>query len=759
MDNLKLMDNLNGLKWITRRKHQWLAYQLMAKLLYALAITLVIVAILLCFVPLPLWVYVLTLGACFTGLLFFSGIVNIGHSEIAHMLDVRFPQLQHSASLLLKPSHALGTLQQLQVNRLQQSVSDLSATDFISYRALYRPLIAVSLAAVVYLGISHYVAPRLDRYRNNSLDEIVAQPTKPPVALPPTVTAAQVVIKAPIYTKLPEHKQNHLNIVAPIGSTIDLHLTTSTSAGEMAVLLDGKTQLALQRHPTDSLQWEASFKPQKSGFYQLVLDGELSALYPLELIPDLPVSIQVTNPEQYTIIDFGFPEIVDLKATLKDDYAIANAQLVATISTGKGEGVSFKSHEIPLSTAIVGRKDATLTQKIDLKKLGMASGDELYFYLKANDYTGQESRSDVFVVVLQDTAALFSMSGMVSGVDLVPEYFRSQRQIIMDTEKLIAEMDTLSTPEAQNKSNNLGIDQQLLRLRYGQFLGEEAEDDIGGHIGHNHDDDHPGHSHLPKEEIVSHGRVRDWKNHDPNHEGHEDHAEEFERANAAEVPIDVGELIAAMSHQHDRAEDATFFDAEQKAHLKATLTEMWNTELRLRTYKPQEALPYAYKALRLLKELQQKSRVYVGKAPTKTTPLSPEKRLTGDLEEIAGATRQYSAVEDPSSLTMRQDLQRTLAFLSNLKTTQQLDDTGLRLLLMAEGSILEAASLEPTKYLGALKAIRLLEERSGKNSLAEIQLVEKAIHDLLPTLMQQPLKKSHASKQNIYQLYFDQLTH
>ncbi|MBC8111611.1 MAG: hypothetical protein H7Y04_11170, partial [Verrucomicrobia bacterium] len=48
-----------------------------------------------------------------------------------------------------------------------------------------------------------------------------------------------------------------------------------------------------------------------------------------------------------------------------------------------------------------------------------------------------------------------------------------------------------------------------------------------------------------------------------------------------------------------------------------------------------EALPYAHKALELIKSLQQKSRVYVEKTGFKPPTLKPaEKRLSGELAEI-----------------------------------------------------------------------------------------------------------------------------
>ncbi|MCU7371185.1 hypothetical protein PEC18_09965 [Paucibacter sp. O1-1] len=65
-------------------------------------------------------------------------------------------------------------------------------------------------------------------------------------------------------------------------------------------------------------------------------------------------------------------------------------------------------------------------------------------------------------------------------VNIMPEYFRSQRQIIIDTEKLIAKRKKLPTKEFASISNEIGFDQKVLRLRYGQYLGEEFETSIGG---------------------------------------------------------------------------------------------------------------------------------------------------------------------------------------------------------------------------------------------------------------------------------------
>ena len=63
----------------------------------------------------------------------------------------------------------------------------------------------------------------------------------------------------------------------------------------------------------------------------------------------------------------------------------------------------------------------------------------------------------------------------------LPAYFRSQRQIIIDSEALLAERAALDEAKFLARADAIGVDQKILRLRYGQFLGEESEGHGGGH--------------------------------------------------------------------------------------------------------------------------------------------------------------------------------------------------------------------------------------------------------------------------------------
>ena len=161
--------------------------------------------------------------------------------------------------------------------------------------------------------------------------------------------------------------------------------------------------------------------------------------------------------------------------------------LIATVAKGSGEAVKFR--ELPLdfsvNTLLPDGRTRRLARTLDLGALGLEPGDELYFFVQAYD-NRQPTRQphalgDAFHHVARAAGKATDTGKGLAGINLVPQYFRSERQIIIDTNKLIADRPSLPDQEFRTRANNLGIDQQLLRLRYGQLLGEELENSAGDH--------------------------------------------------------------------------------------------------------------------------------------------------------------------------------------------------------------------------------------------------------------------------------------
>jgi hypothetical protein len=317
----------------------------------------------------------------------------------------------------------------------------------------------------------------------------------------------------------------------------------------------------------------------------------------------------------------------------------------------------------------------------------------------------------VYIVSLQDTTQLLSMDGLIGGVNVKPEFFRSERQIILDSEKLLRDRDSISKEAFNTRSNELGNDQKLLRLRYGKFLGEEAESDIN-----------------PKEE--ENDAVSDPKNF----------------GNAAVV-------LDKYSDKHDNAEDAQFFDPGVKAQLKATLTEMWKAELQLRLYKPEAALPFEYKALRLLKDLQQKSRMYVAKTAYNPAPLKMEKRLTGDLSKIIQPVDHQTIKSGDDEYVV---LKNAVGVLESLKYEKISSNADIHTLQLANQQLSERASAQPQLYLPAVSALRKIIS-TGKAKKSDISAIEKAIQKILPAGKLFPSAPQNSADMGLSSQYYKNL--
>lgn len=633
---------------------------------------------------------------------------TISSHDVARYLNNRFPALEESSQLFLKPQQTLGFLERIQIARIEPKLLELPK---IRHRSLFLRVAAFTFAGMVALtillipfGKGMNAAPGSKAGKSISAKENIE-------TLPANIESVDITILPPAYTGKTSRTQKDFTLLVESGAEVVWTIRATRPVREMGLIFNDKERLQLRPLNKTKTLWQVRRAIQNPGFYQVKVNGQLSDLYQLQTIKDHAAFIRINTPKQYSTIDFGQPQTVRLKASITDDYGVKNAVIIATTASGRGEGVKFKEQQLSFSANFQHlRRNYALQRNIDLKSLGMVPGDELYFYVKALDNFNQESRSETYFVTIQDTAELMSMEGMSSGINLVPEYFRSMRQIIIDTEKLIKDRSSVSTDDFNTRSNNLGIDQKLLRLRYGKFLGEESND-----IDH---DEHAG---------------------------------------EAPAPIgDVTAVIKEFGHNHDNSEDATFFEPELKSQLKATLTEMWNAELRLRTYRPAEALPFEYKALRLLKDLQQKSRAYVAKTSIKTTPLKPETRLSGELDKIINPFNRRDLKADSDPLIA---LRKTPRIINSLKDREKLTVGDRQILAEANRILSSKAVSNPSIYLGAVITLRkIISDEAYSADLSELMIIEKALQKALAGRLKVPQATAQDGTLDLSKIYFRNLS-
>lgn len=371
-------------------------------------------------------------------------------------------------------------------------------------------------------------------------------------------------------------------------------------------------------------------------------------------------------------------------------------------------------------------------------KLGLEPGDELYFYVQALDNkvpVANHSRTETFFISLQDTTTEITVADSGLGVDLMPEYFRSQRQIIIETEKLLKEKKKISRQVFNSTSNELGYDQKVLRLRYGQFLGEEADSGIGQQAGgheteklEDEKDTDPskefGHKHDTENE---HNLVEPKKDHD--HDGEIKNPEEKE------------DPMKDFMHNHDDTEEATFFVQSVKAKLKAALTLMWDAELYLRLYEPAKSLPYQYKILNLLKEISNDSRIYVHRTGFDPPPLKEDKRLTADLSEVKTSSNLHGQEKEETLPAIRKALILTEEMLNKNQVT--LSVGGKQIFNRAGRELAVLAVEEPGIYLTTLSLIKSLVDQNVEDSEMTSVLtgIRKDLWKVLPDEILSPTRQ------------------
>jgi hypothetical protein len=368
---------------------------------------------------------------------------------------------------------------------------------------------------------------------------------------------------------------------------------------------------------------------------------------------------------------------------------------------------------------------------MNLRNLGMEPGDELYFYVQAIDNKTPKphlARSETYFISLQDTSALANTLDASLGADVMPDYFRSQRQIIIDTEKLLAQKSKITRKVFNERSNALAHDQKVLRLRYGEFLGEEFESGIGPSSAVS------GESANDIQKKFGHDHDGDDDRHLDNSDGHVDNNKptDGQKENALEEFV----------HAHDGEEEATFFVQSIKAKLKAAISIMWDAELHLRLFEPKTSLPFQYKALKLLKEISQESRIYVHRTGFDPPPLKEESRLIGDLSEIQNS--KYESRTSNKNISGGVGLALSLIdqFIASDSIWNDRDTENIFTKAGQELAVLELK--QPGGYLKALSGLKMLVEQQDNSIIDHKTLVElrAALWNALPRSIEGPNVKS-----------------
>jgi len=611
-----------------------------------------------------------------------------------------FPEAEYSLHLL-KKGQDITFLEALQVKRLDSFFPDILKRirpwylerDFILVFSGTCACLVLSILLVIWpfhlspAGHQHKISrdsPNFSVHKtSNSKNELVE---------------GHLMIFPPSYTHLKNRTQDSFNAVVPQGTKLVWTFSTTGRkrliAGEGSYAFNSESRLVL--------------KAMRSMSYQIEINKRILGPYCIEVKPDSAPHIVILRGAGMHTFNWKQAKSLLLVFKITDDYGIGAASLILTTASGSGEAVKFKKADsIILSKPANASRSLFYSRTLDLVDYKMAPSDELYGFVVASDHAGHESRSETFMVRIADTSTTAAGLKAGSANEIKPEFFRSQRQIIIETEALLKDRKRLSKPEYRERSNELGEDQKLLRLRYGKFLGEENENEVG-----------EGSSGKPS----------------------------------------FGDEKATMdlyTDKHDNAEDNSFLDPDSRRQLKAILAPMWQSELMLRTARSHEALPFEYTALRLLKHFQEGSRVYLKKSGSSLREIQvKENRLKGSQVGIEShlEVSRYLKSDTSAFLNRLMHLMIVSSTSSNRKD-EPLTPTEDRD-LSRFSSMLQTSGQKETALLRLTSTIQRWRTGLGRPNAKAIQALATEIRRRMDLTGQSQLIENRAFHSNIADRYF-----
>lgn len=539
---------------------------------------------------------------------------RFGRGWLVRHLDAARGDIEDSADLLFVDATSLGTLQKLQRARVEARLAD--------WPPVLRPawstgwLLSLWILSAVVLVVAVSWSRPSATLLAPSAEGVASTPGVP------RLVGQRLRVVPPAYTGLPAQDLDTLDARAPQGSWLIWTLAFAPAPKAASLdFLDGRRIALLPE--TDA--WRGQALLDRAALYRVMPIGvrQFPRLHRLDAVPDQPPSVVVRSPPHTLTIADAHPKRWPLLFEARDDYGVAStATLRITVASGDGEQVTFREDSLTLRGTGFPRH-RRFAASLDLAALGFAGPGDLVAELTIADNAPTPHMVHAPAQILRwlpaRPAQMAGLDGAIRAT--LPAYLRSQRQVINDAEDLLAHRRALPANRFAARSQSIGGDQHALRLHYGEFLGQENE-------------------------------------------GHEN---EMPTADAAASPV-LGheeDVLADYGHKHDDSESATLFDPETKARLTGAVEQMWQSELALNQGDPARALPFANRALVLIKQVQQATRVFIARvgAP-ELPPIDESRRLTGkrdglgpdDLALPALAGDQGTAARVWASVTTAQGL-------------------------------------------------------------------------------------------------------
>jgi hypothetical protein len=172
------------------------------------------------FLSIPLAITITLASIAVLGFFAWRSVQIFDNAWLIRQLDLREGNLEDSSDLLFKPVPELSTLQNLQRERIEQRVLDLTKIDLREQWPI--KIIVLSFSAALILGLTAMFFPQ-EKLRDG-VAVVTPANAKSASNVPVLLINQQIVIRAPAYTGLSARSEKNLQVKFPEGSTLSWNL-------------------------------------------------------------------------------------------------------------------------------------------------------------------------------------------------------------------------------------------------------------------------------------------------------------------------------------------------------------------------------------------------------------------------------------------------------------------------------------------------------------------------------------------------------
>lgn len=433
--------------------------------------------------------------------------------------------------------------------------------------------------------------------------------------------AVTIHVTPPSYSGLKGYliPQSSDSIRVPTGSRIDFDIETrgqevALQAISGGSIIFGGSVTDLRR--VNTATYSGSFLCHQTGIVEIRLigdEGKIKLPSPfiraVEAIPDTPPEIILIAPSGDQLLADVPDRAVLSSWKARDDLGLKSVKLQYVMSRGEGDAAKFTNGEVAGVIKQGKNNEYTGSIPIDIRKVGLQSGDTLIFWIEAQDTnpTGAGiGRTTSAVIAIRGPELARIALGDMGAIEL-GKTLLSERQIIIHTERLHGEQAKLSRDEFIKRANEIAVEQRDFRESFTSLISKEGP---GAH------DDHRG----------------------------ESAGDEKSASDDIEQAVREAEDTRTEVHNHGIPAPPQG-SPESVREFYAALNDMWDAEGALSEGSTAKALKIEQSAVEHLKKAQAAIR-YVPPVFAHTTPVDLKRRYEGELKEIKTRIEQIAKISE-----------------------------------------------------------------------------------------------------------------